>query len=133
MTNGLQAPRQEDLLLLRERAFFDALIQADIASLTQILAEDFTLIDLNGGQMTKDQLLGLLENGQLKFLSIAPQGGMRIRVYGSAAAVVTGRTVMTMQFMGEELSVESRYTHVYAEEAGAWRLEIAQGTPLQLS
>lgn len=131
MTNVLQSQRPEDELLAQERAFFAALIRIDIEALKRILAEDFTLIDLSGSQMTKDQFLSVLEDGQLKFLSIAPQGGARVRVYGVAAAAVTGRTVMALQFMGAEMSVESRYTHIYAEEAGAWRLEIAQGTPMQ--
>ena len=130
MTSQLQAHEQESKLLSQERAFFDALLQTDIRSLERLLAEDFILIDLSGGQMTKDQFLGVLEGGQLKFLSIVPQGGTRVRLYGWAAAV-TGRTMMEVQYMGAEMSIESRYLHVYAEEAGAWRLEIAQGTPVQ--
>ena len=127
----LEAEGQESEVMSQERAFFEALIQPDIEALTQILAEDFTLTDLRGGQMTKDQILGVLTEGQLKFVSIAPQGGTRVRLYGAAAAAVTGRTIMTIQFMESELSVESRYTHVYALEGGVWRLEIAQGTPVQ--
>lgn len=131
MTKKLQAQRPEDQLLALERAFFDALLQADVAALGEILAEDFMLIDVSGGQMTKDQFLGVLATGQLKFTSITAQSGSRVRVYGTAAAAVNGRTVMSMQFMNTELNVESRYTHVYAPDAGTWRMEIAQGTSIQ--
>ncbi len=86
---------------------------------------------VTAGQMTKEQFLRLLEEGQLKFLSIIAQGGTRVRVYRSAAAAVTGRTMIEVQYMGAEMSIESRYTHVYAEEAGAWWLEIAQWTAIE--
>jgi len=131
MTSRLQAQGHEDDLLAQDRTFFEALIQRDKESLDRILAEDFTLIDITGGQMTKEQFLGLLEEGQLKFLSIIAQGGTRVRVYRSAAAAVTGRTMIEVQYMGAEMSIESRYTHVYAEEAGAWWLEIAQWTAIE--
>jgi ketosteroid isomerase-like protein len=46
------------------------------------------------------------------------------------AAVVVGRTRMTMRFLDSESTVESRYTHVYAHDADGWRLLSAQGTPI---
>lgn len=125
-----QAQGQEEILLSQERAFFEALLQRDFEALDIILAEDFTLTDTNGSQMIKEQFIGVMQEGQLKFLSIAPQSGTRVRLYGTAAAV-TGRTMIQMQFMDTEVSVESRHTHVYALDAGIWRLEIAQSTPLQ--
>lgn len=121
---------QEEYLLVRDREFFAALIENDLAALEEILADDFTLLDLRGGQMTKDQFLSVLKDGQIKFVSIEPQSGSRVRLYGTAAAV-TGRTLMELQFLGQDVSVESRYTHLFAEDAGRWRLEIAQGTPVQ--
>jgi ketosteroid isomerase-like protein len=134
MDRGLQPIAEEERVLAAEREFFTALTEADTSTLTRILAEDFTLTDLTGGQMTRDQFLGVLAEGQMQFLSIIPQGGTRVRLYGEAvAAAVTGRTVMQVRFMDQELSVESRYTHIYAVERGAWRLEIAQGTPIQQS
>ena len=134
MNSRLQPISEEERVLAAEREFFTALTEADLATLDRILAEDFTLTDLVGGQMTKGQFLGVLSEGQMKFLSITEQGGTRVRLYGErVAAAVTGKTVIEVRFMGRELSVESRYTHVYAVEAGEWRLEIAQGTPIQQS
>lgn len=135
MGGGLLPIAEEERVLAAEREFFTALMAADISTLTRLLAEDFTLTDLAGGQMTKDQFLGVLGEGQMTFLSIVPQGGTRVRLYGeaAAAAAVSGRTVMQVRLMGRELSVESRYTHIYAVERGAWRLEIAQGTPIKQS
>src|SRR5262249_59845405 len=46
-----------------------------------------------------------------------------------SAAVVAGRTRMVMSYRGDEVTVHSRYTHVYARESGRWRLMSAQGTP----
>lgn len=132
MNSRLQPSSEQERVFAAERAFFTALMESDVSTLARLLAEDFTLTDLMGSQMTKDQFLGVLGEGQMKFLSITPQGGTRVRLYGEAvAAAVTGRTVMEVRFMGQQLSVESRYTHVYAVEAGEWRLEIAQGTLIQ--
>jgi ketosteroid isomerase-like protein len=112
-----------------ERQFFAALLAADAGALNEILAEDFLLIDvMSGSEIPKSVLLAVIDSGQLQFAAIERLES-RIRVYGSAA-VANGRTEMSGSFAGTTFSASSRYTHVYIEQQGRWRMVAAQGTPI---
>src|SRR5207247_9361566 len=56
----------------------------------------------------------------------AEERSVRLR---ASAAVVAGRTQMVMRYQGNEVTAQSRYTHVYTSDSGRWRLMSAQGTP----
>jgi hypothetical protein len=127
------SPSANDLpehLVARDLAFFSALTTASLEALDAILADDFILVDLSGARSTKSQFLGLLTGGQLTFLSIVPQEPAQARLMGRAG-IVWGRTMMRVHVSGVEVAADSRYTHVYVEESGTWRLAAAQGTPVQ--
>ncbi len=121
---------QETEVLAIEGRFFNALISLP-SSLDCLLTDDCLLIDvLSGSEVTKPDLLNVLESGQLKFDIIEPLGS-RIRFY-DCTAVVTGSTRMSGRFGPDPFSVHSRYTHVYVRVAAReWQLASAQGTSIQ--
>ena len=113
--------------LAAEREFFTALVEARPEVLDRVLADDFLLIDvMSGSEVTKPSLLAVLGSGQLQFEVIEP-AEQRVRLH-QATAVVTGRTRMSGRFGGAPFAALSRYTHVYVEQQGRWRLVAAQGT-----
>lgn len=115
--------------LAAERQFFTALVEAGLGALDRVLADDFLLIDvMSGAEITKTSLLAVLGSGQLRFEVIEP-AEQRVRRY-QATAVVTGRTRMSGWFGGTPFAALSRYTHVYVEQQGRWRMLSAQGTPI---
>jgi ketosteroid isomerase-like protein len=115
--------------LAAEREFFTALVEARPEALDRVLADDFVLIDvMRGAEVTKAALLAVIGSGQLRFEVIEP-AEQRVRLY-PATAVVTGRTRMSGRFGGALFAALSRYTHVYVEQQGRWRLVAAQGTPI---
>src|SRR5207253_7318077 len=65
-------------------------------------------------------------SGQLKFESIVLSDN-HARLYGGTTVVV-GCTEMRMRFEQTVVSVHSRYTHIYVEDQGGWRMVSAQGT-----
>jgi ketosteroid isomerase-like protein len=111
--------------------FFAALLQADSAALDRLLVDDFLLIDVNSGsEVAKALLVPAVGTGQLTFEAIEADGAARrVRRYGPAA-VVTGRTRMRGHYAGAAWTADSRYTHVFVEEQGSWRMASAQGTPI---
>jgi hypothetical protein len=112
-----------------ERRFFTALIDANVEALDRILADDFILIDvMSGSEILKSVLLNLIRSGQLKFETIERLES-RVRPY-QGAAVINGRTLMSGAFSGESFRTSSRYTHVYIEQQGQWRMVSAQGTQI---
>lgn len=110
-----------------DRRFFNALIYANVVELDQILTDDFMIIDvMRGGETSKSEILQAVQSGQVKFEEIEVVD-RHPRLYGMAA-VVTGSTRMTIRFDSATFEVRSRYTHVYCELEGTWRLVSAQGT-----
>jgi len=115
--------------LAADGQFFAALLAGSVEELEQILAEDFLLIDvMSGSEVTKPALLDVLKSGELRFEAIEPAEA-RVRRYG-ATAVITGRTQMSMRFGEASVTTRSRYTHVYVEQQGQWRMVAAQGTQI---
>src|SRR5262245_50006445 len=94
-----------------EKEFFDALINADVESLDQILAGNFMLIDVMTGSVVSGKALTeMVKLAQLRFETI-DRTEFEVRTYGTAA-VITGRTEMLGWYEGQQFRVTSRYTHV---------------------
>jgi ketosteroid isomerase-like protein/GNAT superfamily N-acetyltransferase len=121
-----------DEILACDESFFTALLAADHKLLAAILADDFLIIDVLSGQVThRDELLGAISSGQLRFAEVTRYAEERSARPRASAAVVVGRTRMVMRYQGNEVTAQSRYTHVYARDSGRWRLMSAQGTPVR--
>ncbi len=119
----------ESEVLAAEQRFFAALMAGDRDALNQILTDDFLLIDvMRGAEVPKSALLAVVEADQIRFDEIEPAEA-RVRFYASVA-VVTGSTQMQGRFGEVPFGVHSRYTHVFVEQQGQWRLASAQGTPI---
>jgi hypothetical protein len=115
--------------LVADRQFFSLLLANDVSKLSDLLVDDFTLIDvMSGSEVDKATLLGVLSSGQLKFHSIDP-AETRSRTYGPTS-VVTGRTRMVGIYGDAWFEAASRYTHVYVQQNGVWRMVAAQGTKI---
>ena len=116
-------------VLAAEDQFFQALLRGDRASLERVLAPDFLLIDvMTGSEIPRPVLLELVGSRQLVFASVE-RIDARVRLYGKAA-VVTGQTRMQGHYGEQQFGAHSRYTHVYVQAGGTWRLASAQGTPI---
>jgi len=110
-----------------DKQFFAALIAGDEQALDHILTDDFILIDvMSGSEITKPDFLAFIGSGQIKFESIEPADN-RVRLY-QTTAIVTGRTQMKGKLGDTPFAASSRYTHVFVDQRGEWRLATAQGT-----
>jgi len=123
-----KAMDNESRVRAAEAEFFSALLSADVAALDDLLADDFTLIGLNGALITKPDLRGAIAAGILVFERIDPVSA-DVRFY-QHMAVVTGQTSMAGQFSGTAFTADSRYTHVFDGQNARCRLVAAQGTPI---
>ena len=111
--------------------FFAALLEADTDALAAILADDFEIVDvMAGGVATRAQLLEAMTVGGLRFTEVQRDGNDLTVRERPGLGVVVGRTRMTMALGPGEVSVGSRYTHVFVDDDGRWRLLAAQGTPI---
>jgi len=118
-------------VLAAEDTFFRSLLSRDTAALRDLLAEDFAIVDVMSGNVTdRDPLLDALDAEVLTFDAVERDPAEATVRQRPGVAVVVGRTRMTMTFAGRSATVASRYTHVYVEDGGRWRLLSAQGTPV---
>jgi ketosteroid isomerase-like protein len=121
--------KSDKMALLEEERFFAALNEADVGTLEDVMAEECVLIDvMTGSEVPRAEFIGLVGSGRLVFERIE-RIGARVRLYGGTA-IVTGQTRMSGRFDKQTFLVRSRYTHVYAEDRGRFRLVNAQGTPV---
>ena len=112
-----------------DKQFFASLIAGDVQALDHILVDDFILIDvMSGSEITKPAFLAFIGSGQIKFESIEPAEN-RVRLY-QTTAIVTGRTQMKGRLGDTPFAASSRYTHVFVDQRGEWRLATAQGTQI---
>lgn len=121
----------EQDVLAADRAFFSALVEGDGQTLDRVLADRFVLVGVNDGAIVpREVLVSLVGQGQLRFDTIEPDASeILLRRYG-LTVIVVGRTRMHGSFDGAPFSARSRYTHVFVEDDGRWRLASSQGTPI---
>jgi len=113
-----------------DEKFFSSLVTADAVSLIELLTDDFVLVSvMDGAKIPKSELVAAVGSGQLKFTTIDPAGDPTVRVHGTTV-IISNDTEMQGEFGGESWEAKSRYTHVYVQQGGEWKLASAQGTPL---
>ena len=122
--------KPQDAVKEAEGRFFSALVTGDATSLGAVLTDDFVLISVMDAQkISRQELMDAIAGKVLKFSTIDPVGDPSVRIYG-ASAVTVGDTTMRGQFNGQEWETRSRYTHVFVQQNGGWKMASAQGTPL---
>jgi ketosteroid isomerase-like protein len=118
-------------VLASDDAFFGALLAADLTALADVLTEDFVIVDvMSGGVTERGALLEALASNVVRFVDIVRDAAEALVRTRPGVAIVIGRTEMTMRLGPDVVRARSRYTHVFAEEDGRWRLLSAQGTSL---
>ena len=105
-----------------------AQIGANAVALDRIYADDFIGIGPSGTVRTKPQVISDFTSGNLKFQSITTED-VRVRVYGNTA-VETGLSTMIGQDKGKAVPRDNRFTRVWINEVGRWRLVANHYSPL---
>src|SRR5215207_9187769 len=89
MTNadsGRAEGPEGERLRATERERLRALVSGDVARAAQLHADDFQLINPLGGALSKDQYLGGISSGQIRYLHWEPEA-IVVRVYGDTAMI----------------------------------------------
>ena len=97
-----------------------AQVHADATALDRIYADDFIGVGPSGTVRTKPQVIADFTSGDLKFQSITTDE-VQVRVYGNTA-VETGRSTMIGQDKGKDVPRDTRFTRVWVNQRGRWRL-----------
>lgn len=105
-----------------------AMVAADVKTLEAIIAEDATYVHATGIMQKRDELLRLLANKTIQYISFDLEK-TSYSVYG-ATVVGTGVQKIAVMSGGKPLTIHSRYTVVYTLRERSEQLIAYQSTPL---
>ena len=126
MTGSAQT--EEDRIRETERARLRALVEADMAAAKPLHAEDFQLITPIGLALSRDEYLGAIASGRIKYLSWEP-GDIAVRLDGRTA-VIRYRARLEVVFNGHHVpSAEYWHTDTY-EHRDRWLVVWSQATAI---
>ena len=126
----VNAQSKADKLRAIERARLRALVNADVATARRLHADDFELINPNGGTLSKEQYLKDIESGDLDYLEWEP-GEIRVRLYGKAAVIRYKANLKVSVKGSAPRAVTFWHTDLYEKRNGEWQIVWSHATLVQ--
>jgi hypothetical protein len=97
-----------------------ALMNADIAALSRIFADDYVQYDPSGNALSKEEVLENLRVSAVRYPSIVSTG-RRVRLFGEMA-IVHGSESDEVESNGKRFSVPYLYMDVVLKRNGIWQI-----------
>jgi len=116
----------EEELLKLEKQFAAAIVKNDPEAIERFVADDWIIINADGGIIDKERFLGVIKSGALTHETMESDE-IRVRIYGESA-VVTALARSKGKFMGQDFSTRERATDVFVRHEGQWRCVLSQLT-----
>ena len=116
----------EEEVLRTEREFSQAIVHNDAEEVGQFLADDWIIIDPDGGMIDKAQFLSVIKSGSLTH-DMMESHDTRVRIYGDTA-VVTALTSTRGKFNGQGFATQERATDVFVKQSGRWQCALSHLT-----
>jgi ketosteroid isomerase-like protein len=113
----------------REAERAQALVRADVAALGELFSDSLVWVHASARVETKEEFLRTLNSGATRYLSIDLEDQV-VRLHGNVA-VVTGLARMRAEIRGTEKALQNRYTAVWLDDRGSWRMIAWQSTAVQ--
>jgi ketosteroid isomerase-like protein len=98
----------------------------DPEAIGRLLADDWIIIDPDGGIIDRARFLAVIRSGTLSH-EVMDSRDTRVRIYGNSAAV-TALTTSTGKFSGQEFKTEERATDLWVKKNGRWMCVLSQLT-----
>jgi ketosteroid isomerase-like protein len=118
---------QEEVLEL-EREFSQAIVKNDAEAVGRFLAENWIIIDLDGGIIDRARFLDVIKSGALTHEMMESEG-TSVRIYGDTA-IVTALTTTKGKFSGQAFTTQERATDFLVKQNGRWQCALSQLTRL---
>ena len=113
-------------VLKLEDEFGRAMIKNDPEAIGRLLADDWIIIDADGGIIDRARFLAVIRSGSLSH-EVMDSRDVRVRIYGNSAAV-TALTTTTGKFGGQEFNTQERATDLWVKKNGRWMCVLSQLT-----
>ncbi|HJP95824.1 MAG TPA: nuclear transport factor 2 family protein [Candidatus Saccharimonadales bacterium] len=112
-----------------EHKYSDAVRRQDVATVSNLLADDFVATSSRGEIRDKAKEIDDLRPTPEFKMEAFKLDDINVRVFGGTA-VVTGRSRLQVAFKGQSNSSLFRYTRVYVKRNGRWQVVAQQLTRL---
>ncbi|MCA1606214.1 MAG: nuclear transport factor 2 family protein [Acidobacteria bacterium] len=116
---------QEELLKLAKE-FERAIVTNNAEVIGRFLADDWIIIDPDGGVIDRSRFLEVIRSGALTH-EMMESDDVRVRIYRDSA-VVTGLTTTRGKYMGQGFTTRERATDVFVKQNGRWQCVLTQLT-----
>lgn len=110
-----------------EQQIAKAWVARDRATIDEILAPDWSVIDAAGHVLTKQQVMRESFDSADRRIEAMTIDDVRVRTFGDTA-VATGRTHASGSYRGTSGSVVLRFTDVFVRHDGRWRVVASHGS-----
>ena len=118
----------EQMIIDLDKKRMTAMAQKDVAALKNMLCKGLIYTHSSGRQDTKQSLLDGMESGSTVYTSIEPSE-VKAQDLGNAV-VLTGVAAISVNSKGKPNSFRVRFTDVYENQNGTWRMITWQSTKL---
>ena len=106
-------------------AFFKALENEDVATISKLTTADFAIINFDG-QVADRELLGQALGGGFLVVDKASASNLRSRTYGDNVTVVTGGSTFSGNLQGGNFSSNAVFTVTCVKQGTDWKVASAQ-------
>lgn len=129
-TDTTRQTQDAEILRKTEQARLAALVSGDVALARQFHAADFQLITPIGVSLSRDEYLGAIAVGRIKYLSWRP-ADMAVRLY-KGSAVIRYRAKLDVVFDGYHVPLSSYWhTDAYEYHDDRWIVAWSQATAIR--
>ena len=121
--------KNSDEILKLEKARCDAMIGADVSTLSNLFADDMVWIHASAKTDGKAGVMNTIGSGKTKYLEIN-NSEQNVRFYGDVA-IVGGIADMQLEIAGEIRNLKNRFTISWMKDASGWKVINWQSTSVR--
>lgn len=117
-----------DMIIALDKERMQAMADKDVSKLKQLLCKGLVYTHSSSRLDTKDSLIGAMESGATVYTSVVPSN-VAAQDLGDVV-VLTGEARIKVNSGGNALDFGVRFTDVYQNQNGSWRMVAWQSTKL---
>ena len=118
-TGQMKSDKVEEELLKIEKSFSQAIVANDAQAISRFLADEWIIIDSDGGIIDKTRFLDVIKSGALTH-ELMESADARVRVYGDTA-IITAMATSKGKYGGQAFTTHERATDVFVKISGRWQ------------
>jgi hypothetical protein len=118
-----------DVLKKLNQDFGNSIVRKDSTTLSNILADDFFMVNPSGNKLSKKDNLSLLSSSNIEFTSLVIDS-VDIRIITPEVGIINCWQTFIYKVDGKEMSGRNCYQDIYVKRKDKWQAISAHVTPL---